>query len=171
MRASIASLAILSLCSSTPLRAQAPDWVTEILTAARLPVVAAEARREGTPGDEVRAVLEAMARAKVPAHEATAVIDTARAVRREHGPTDNFGAFVQSQLAAGKRGRALASAIRAEHVRRGKGLGAHGAGEQSRGRSDTRPGMRPGPRADSQPPGRRPDERGRERKRPARPHR
>src|SRR5687767_15243513 len=75
-----------------------------------------------------------MGRSGIPAYEATLVIDTARVVRREHGPVDNFGAFVQSQLAQGKRGRELAAAIRAEHARSGKGnagRGARGAGRQN----------------------------------------
>lgn len=126
-----AVLAGLFLGAGTPLVAQTPDWVTQILTAARLPVVAAEARQEGAAA-EVRAVLDAMARANVPAHEATVVLDSARAVRREHGPTDNFGAFVQAQLAAGKRGQALAAAIRAEHAQRGKGKGARDTASRGR---------------------------------------
>lgn len=108
---------------SGTLTAQVPDWVNQILTAAQLPVVTAEARREGVENSEIRDVLDAMAKARVPAHEATAVIDTARALRKQHGPVDNFGAFVQSQLASGKRGRDLSAAIRAEHAKRGKGKG------------------------------------------------
>ncbi|MDP1660923.1 MAG: hypothetical protein Q8L55_03325, partial [Phycisphaerales bacterium] len=42
----------------------------------------------------------------------------------EHGPTDNFGAFVQGKLDQGLRGQALSDAIRAEHAARGKGKGA-----------------------------------------------
>ena len=42
----------------------------------------------------------------------------------EHGPTDNFGAFVQSKLDQGLRGRELSDAIRAEHAAHGKGKGA-----------------------------------------------
>jgi len=140
-----ALLAALSIGSATPLYAQVPEWVTQILASAQLPVVTAEARREGVASDEIRAVLDAMGRAGVPAHEATAVIDTARVVRREHGATENFGAFVQSQLAAGKRGRELSAAIRAEHERLGRGRGrgrgrgdaARGAADQGRGNADT----------------------------------
>ena len=125
MRRPIPSLlATLAIAWSTSLEAQVPDWVTQILTAAQLPLVTTEARREGIASEEIRAVLEAMGRSGIPAYEATLVIDTARAVRREHGPMDNFGAFVQSQLAAGKRGRDLAAAIRAEHARQGRGRGA-----------------------------------------------
>lgn len=128
-------LLTLSMGWGVPLAAQLPDWVNQILTAAQLPVVTAEARQEGVPSGELSAVLDAMKSASVPAHEATAVIDTARAVRRDHGPVDNFGAFVQAQLASGKRGRALAAAIRAEHARVGKGKGnvSRGPG-QNRGR-------------------------------------
>lgn len=43
------------------------------------------------------------------------ILVTERDNARVHGPTDNFGAFVQAQLAAGKRGQALAAAIHAEH--------------------------------------------------------
>jgi len=39
----------------------------------------------------------------------------------EHGPVDNFGAFVKSKLAEGLRGRDLADAIAIEHKVRGKG--------------------------------------------------
>lgn len=133
-----ALLAALSMGAAAPLQAQqVPAWVNQILTAANLPLVTTEARREGVASEEIRAVLDAMGRAGVPAHEAAAVIDTARVARRDHGATDNFGAFVQTQLAAGKRGRELSAAIRAEHARVGKGRGnaGRGAGAQGRGRS------------------------------------
>lgn len=120
---------------SAPVPAQQSDWVNQLLTAARLPVSTAEARRDGVASTDIRAVLDAMIRSKLPAYEATAVIDTARVLQREQGPVDNFGAFVQSQLAAGKRGPALAAAIRAEHARQGKGNAAKRAA--NRGRNDT----------------------------------
>ena len=123
------------LAWAPPAGAQLPDWVSDILVAARLPVVADSARREGTANESIRDVLEAMSKSRVPAHEATVIIDSARVARREHGPVDNFGAFVQSQLAEGKRGRELAAAIRAEHARTGKGNAGRGAA--SAGRADT----------------------------------
>ena len=132
-----ALLAALSIASATPLHAQVPEWVTQILTAAQLPLVTTEARREGVANEEIRAALEAMRSARVPAHEATAVIDTARVARREHGSVDNFGAFVQSQLAAGKRGRELSAAIRAEHARLGRGRGNAARNPRDRTRDDT----------------------------------
>jgi hypothetical protein len=123
---------------STPAPAQVPDWVNQILAAAQLPVATSEARREGIGSAEIRAVLDGLRNSGVPAYEAIAVIDTSRAARREHGPVDNFGAFVQSQLAAGKRGRELAAAIRQEHARQGKGKAGRGApsdkpGDRGRG--------------------------------------
>ena len=126
----------LLLGSSARLPAQQPDWVNQLLSAARLPVATAEARRDGVASTDIRAVLDAMIRAKVPASEATLVIDTTRIVQRERGPVNNFGAFVQSQLAAGKRGPALAAAIRAEHARQGKGNAAKGAKNRERDDAD-----------------------------------
>jgi hypothetical protein len=138
MRRPISSLlAALLVGWSAPLRAQLPDWVNQILSAAQLPVVTDQARREGVTSDEIRAVLDAMRRERVSAYEATALIDAEREARREYGPVDNFGAFVQSQLAAGKRGQELAAAIRAEHARLGKGNAARGAPGQGRGRTDS----------------------------------
>ena len=125
----------LAVGSAGPVHAQQPEWVEQLLAASRLPLETAGARREGVSNAYIRDVLEAMRTARVPAHEAVAVIDTARAVHREHGPIDNFGAFVQAQLASGKRGRDLAAAIRAEHARAGKGAGAS-ATPGARGRSE-----------------------------------
>lgn len=122
-----------SVSWSSVAAAQIPDWVTQILAAAQLPVSAAEARREGVPNAEVRAVLDALRGANVPAHEARQVIDEERSARREHGPVDNFGAFVQSKLQAGLRGRDLAAAIRAEHVARGRGKA--GQAQRDKGKS------------------------------------
>ena len=153
MRCKISALVVVLTSGwATPMLAQVPEWVSQILTAAQLPLATAEARREGVPSDDIRAVLEAMGRAGVPAHEAAAVIDTARVVRREHGPVDNFGAFVQSQLAAGKRGRELSAAIRAEHARLGRGNQGRGAGGEDRAGADTGRGRGRG-RGSARPPG------------------
>jgi hypothetical protein len=116
------------------------DWVTQILQAAQLPVIAAEARAEGMPSTDIGTIIEAVRQANIPAQEAALILDTARVIRREQGPIDNFGAFVQSQLASGKRGKDLAAAIRAEHVRQGKGRGnANARG----GRASQTPGNQP----------------------------
>lgn len=142
MRRVVPSLLALSFCWTSAAAAQVPEWVTQVLKAAQLPVTAAEARNEGVADSTLRTVLEAMKTANVPADEAKDMLDTARAMNREHGPVDNFGAFVQSKLQAGLRGRELAAAIRAEHVARGKGhaKGADkGAGAgQAKGQSDAK---------------------------------
>lgn len=130
---------LVALCGS-PLAGQSPDWLKRILVAADLPVTTAEARIEGTSSGEIRAVLQIMIGAKVRADEARVLIDAEREARREHGPVDNFGAFVQSQLRAGVRGRDLAAAIKAEHAARGKGR-AGGGGGVDRGRGNGRAGL------------------------------
>jgi hypothetical protein len=143
MNRRIAAVLIAALLA-LPARAhaQVPDWVTQILAAAQLPVVATEARNDGVGNADIRSILDALLNNGVPAREAVAVLDTTRKAHREHGPVDNFGAFVQSQLAAGKRGRELAAAIRQEHARMGKGNPGRGAqGDKAgRGRSGDNPG-------------------------------
>jgi hypothetical protein len=114
------------------LEGQTPDWV-RVLAAAELPTSADQVRQEGTPSSALEQVLAAMQAANVPAHEAREVLDEERAAIREHGPVDNFGAFVQQKLDAGLRGRDLAAAIRAEHQLRGKGPTRRGAQPDDRG--------------------------------------
>jgi hypothetical protein len=122
MRRKIPVLLIaLSVGWSAPVPAQRSDWVNQILSAALLPVVTTQARRDGVSDADIRSAIDAMSRAGLSAHEATTVFDNERTYRREHGPVDNFGSFVQDQLKAGKRGPELAAAIRAEHMRQGKG--------------------------------------------------
>ena len=169
MRHRIPALLVSLALGTSALQAQTPQWVSDLLIATQLPVQTMEARREGVPNEDIRSVLEAMRRNRVPAHEATAVIDTARAVRRQHGPVDNFGAFVQTQLASGKRGRELAAAIRAEHARQGKGNAARSGGARARGADTTRDTARGrGKARPGQPPdtGRKSDNPGRGRGRP-----
>ena len=136
MRRAVALTVMLLIGLARSAEAQVPDWVAQIIAAAALPVVAAEARAEGVSNADVRQALEALRGASVPAHEAKDVLDEARKAHREHGPVDNFGAFVQTQLASGKRGRALAAAIRAEHARSGKGKPATARGGNA-GRADS----------------------------------
>jgi hypothetical protein len=126
---------LLTIAMAGATRAQAPASAAQLINAGRLPVSANAARREGASDSDVRSVLDAMRAAKVPANEARDILDTARAVRRQHGPVDNFGAFVQTKLAAGLRGRQLAAAIRAEHVAHGKG-GGPAANAPGRGRAN-----------------------------------
>jgi hypothetical protein len=139
---------------AAPLAAQQqPDSMTikaqeRIAAILGIPRRADEARRAGVPDSTLRGVLDILVKERVPAKEAEAILVAERDGAAEHGPTDNFGAFVQAQLAAGKRGQELAAAIRAEHRARGKGrpagVGRPGAADQ-RGRrpDDSTQGGRP----------------------------
>jgi hypothetical protein len=103
----------------------------DILEAIRLPGVSETLRQSGIPAEEVEAAVTGAKEKGVPAGAISEVLrQTARTVE-ENGPIDNFGAFVQEQLAAGLRGRELAAAIHAEHARRGIGKGRN---PDSRGR-------------------------------------
>ena len=100
------------------------DAAERVRKASRLPRNAEEVRRKGVPDGEVRKALKAAKDKGVRAGEmADVTAEHSRAID-EHGPTDNFGAFVQGKLNEGLRGRELAAAIRAEHAARGKGKGA-----------------------------------------------
>jgi hypothetical protein len=117
---------LTALLVATPLAAQAPDSASikaqqRIAAILSIPQRAAEIRRSGVPDSTLRGVLDILVKQRVPAEEAAVILEEESKAAAEHGPTDNFGAFVQSQLAAGKRGRELAAAIRAEHQARGKG--------------------------------------------------
>jgi hypothetical protein len=150
MRRILSFLLVVSVVGGGRAVAQQPDVVSVLLAAARLPVIAAEARRAGVPDSDIRAALDAMQRRNVPAAEAHDVLEEERNAARERGPIGNFGAFVQTQLDAGLRGRDLAAAIRVEHDTHGShsamadSMSANGRanGRDSaavRGRSTTHP--------------------------------
>lgn len=93
------------------------------LRALDLPLAAQRVRRAGVPESDVKQALDGMKGAGQSAADADeALVATAESVEKD-GPIDNFGAFVQEQLAAGKRGKDLAAAIHAEHEARGKNKG------------------------------------------------
>lgn len=123
---------------------EAPPDTIGILKAIRLPDLTEILRERGVPTEEIAAAIEGARRRGVPPGEMTGVLEeTAESVERT-GPIENFGAFVEEQLAAGLRGRELAEAIRAEHGRRGIGPGER---LESRGRGSEGEGRRP-PEAD-----------------------
>jgi hypothetical protein len=130
----------MALLLFLPSTAMAQDWLDKILTSALLPVSAAEARDAGVPDGQVRDILGVLRRTRLPADDAWRVLDEEVRVVREGGPKDNFGAFVQTQLDAGLRGRELAEAIREEHRRRGIGRPEDKAG----GRDNAKPKGEPG---------------------------
>ena len=121
----LSSFFLLSLCGL----AAASPGDTELSRAADLPFVAQELRAGGLPEGEVRVALNALRDAKLSAADAEQALTAAEQGVERSGPIDNFGAFVQSQLDSGLRGRQLAEAIRAEHEARGKGGGRGKSGE------------------------------------------
>ena len=134
---SLILLAALVFPPSTPM---AQDWLDKVLAAAQLPVAAAEARKEGVSEITLREYLDRVLRNRVPADDAYRILDEEVRVVRDGGPKENFGAFVQTQLDAGLRGRALADAIHEEHRRRGMGRPDDQDDNRDRGRSgDARP--------------------------------
>lgn len=145
----LATLAIATpLCAqeenSTEQDAQAEEEASQgsvraaadILRAILLPRTSEELREEGVPEEEVEAAIWSARQQGVPAAETQEVLEESRDAVRDNGPIDNFGAFVQTQLDAGLRGRDLAAAIHAEHARRGIGKGKKL--ESKRGRSSGR---------------------------------
>ncbi len=95
-----------------------------ILKSVRLPRKADDVRAAGVPASDMREALKAAKAKGVRAGDMSDIADEQKKAIDEHGPIDNFGAFVQSKLDEGLRGRELAAAIRAEHAKRGKGKGA-----------------------------------------------
>jgi hypothetical protein len=154
---------LLALAVVQPLAAQEsetapPDSTVRpdsaILRALELPNVAEILRERGVPVEEIEAAIEGARERAIPAGEMTEVMEATAESVEEDGPIENFGAFVQEQLAAGLRGRDLAAAIRAEHARRGIGKGrmlesrrgppeGRGQGMRGRGMQDSTgtPGM------------------------------
>ena len=61
---------VLSAVAASPAHGQVPDWVAQIIAAAELPVVAAQARNDGIAADQVRTAIEAMRRSRVRAADA-----------------------------------------------------------------------------------------------------
>jgi hypothetical protein len=116
--------------------AQLGDSMPAILRALQLPELVTEARQVGVTDAMVREVLDGLRRRGLPADEAAQVVRAEVDAVHAGAPTDTFGAFVQQQLDAGYRGRALADAIRAEHQARGVG---HGAGGPAQRRGPPRP--------------------------------
>lgn len=141
MRITTLMVVLLSLPSTV----MAQDWLDKVLTGAMLPVVAAQARETGVTDAQVRDVLGTLRRNQLPADDAWRVFDEEVRAVREGGPKGNFGAFVQTQLDAGLRGRELANAIREEHRRQGigrpdeKGKAGAAAEDKARGRDNAKP--------------------------------
>lgn len=132
MRRTIFVIAGVALLAAPALvRAQTDTTRSGVLTqlesifgALGLPQAVEEARQEGVPDGSIVTVIEEIRRSGASAADAEDILAQEVEAVRAGGPVGNFGAFVQSQLAAGLRGRALAEAIRAEHRRNGIGIPA-----------------------------------------------
>lgn len=140
MRSAIAWTAVAMFVLAAPVGAQetSDDVVQGLLQAMRLPTVTREARQLGVPDRDVRDALAAGRERRVRAGSMTELFAAENDAIRQHGPIDNFGAFVQSKLDAGLRGRDLAAAIHAEHGARGMGKGHTGmpGGPDEHGKSN-----------------------------------
>jgi hypothetical protein len=132
MRASLTLLALAALVA--PAGAQQPSQDTSsIWDILNLPQTVEEGRRAGVPSGSIWGVLDSLRRRGVPAADAGQIIQDEVDAVKAGAPADNFGKYVNAQLARGLRGRELAAAIHAEHARRGIGRG-RGAAPKGKGK-------------------------------------
>jgi hypothetical protein len=119
---------LLAILAATPATTAVADeaFRQSILQALRLPTVTRESRNLGVPASDLQSIFGTARRLNLPAGNLTDLFDEENKAIRENGRVDNFGAFVQTQLDAGLRGRDLAAAIHAEHAARGMGKGNAG---------------------------------------------
>jgi hypothetical protein len=140
---------LIPLILVLPSAATAQTLREKILAAANLPVAAADAREAGVSEGQLSDIFGTFRKNRLPADDAWRVLDGEVRVVKEGGSKENFGAFVQTQLDAGLRGRELAEAIHAEHARRGMGRpDDKGKSGEARGReAERKPAQaRPGER-------------------------
>lgn len=128
------ALTLLLAATAVTRPALAQDF-SSVLRAIDLPRVVADLLDDGISADNIVAIIEDVVEKGIPAGETTEILSAASDAVDEHGPVDNFGAFVRGQLDAGLRGRELAQAIREEHARQGGGRGAVARGGQGRGQA------------------------------------
>lgn len=119
------ALPILVLAQEKTESATEPSLLERVQKAAALIKTSEEAREAGIPEEDVAEVLESARDNGLSPQETEAVLTETTEVIKETGPVDNFGAFVQSKLDEGLRGKDLADAIHEEHRHHGKGKG-HG---------------------------------------------
>ena len=131
MRASSLIMALAMLGSS--LAAQERSDIARIENILNLPRTIDAGRRAGIPGSTIDRVLDSLRRRRVPAADAEEILR--REIEAVEGGErkENFGAFVNSQLTQGLRGRELADAIHAEQARRAMGA-SRGGPARERGR-------------------------------------
>lgn len=118
-RVTWAALFILASGVSAWAQDAEPSLIETILGAILLPAETQEARVLGVPEEDLQTIFTTARERKLPSYTIREIFVESNEAIREHGPIDNFGAFVQARLGQGLRGRDLSDAIRAEHARRG----------------------------------------------------
>ena len=128
------TLLSLSLVVSVPLLAHAEqpkadakanaDLQARLVLAIQLPTLTHEARTAGLAEADVTAAVQACrVHKEVGAAETAEVFKITLQDVQKNGPVEDFGAFVNTKLNEGLRGKALANAIHKEHKTRGVGKG------------------------------------------------
>jgi hypothetical protein len=120
----LTALALLAATSVAAAQQKASASADHVNAALNLPRQVDTLRARGVPESQTRLAINELEKRRVPATESRDILVETNTDAKAHGPVNNFGAFVQAQLAAGKRGSMLAAAIRAEHVRRGSKVSA-----------------------------------------------
>ena len=139
MRPFLIVIAVAALAQ--PGSAQQTQTSTEsalIASLLNLPMAVEAARRAGIPGGTIWDVLDSLRRRRVPAEDAEQILRNEVEAVERGAPRENFGAFVNAQLARGLRGRELAAAIHAEHARRGIGQGRGRGPDANKGKAKGR---------------------------------
>lgn len=135
MRPVLIFFAVATLAQPLTAQQTQPSAESALITnLLNLPMAADAARRAGIPGGTIWDVLDSLRRRRVPAEDAEQIVRGELEAVERGAPKENFGAFVNAQLARGLRGRELAAAIHAEHARRGIGQGrGRGPGAEPKG--------------------------------------
>ena len=141
MNARIGILVLATALAAAPVAAEDSPSIVSLMQSLRLPRATQEARLLGVHDRDIRDMFDIARENRFTAGDLYDVFEARNASIREHGPVDNFGAFVQAKHREGLRGRDLAAAIRAEHAAHGKGKGwVEGNAGHSEGRGE--PGVR-----------------------------
>ena len=114
---------------------QPPSEASLIANMLNLPLAVEAAQRAGIPSGTIWEVLDSLRRRRVPAADAEQIMRGEVEAVERGAPKENFGSFVNAQLARGLRGRELAAAIHAEHARRGIGQGRGRGPDAEKGRA------------------------------------
>ena len=123
MRTSLTLITLALLAAPVDAQQPAPQDSPGIWDILNLPKTVEEGRRAGIPSGSIWGVLDSLRRRGVPGEEAGQIVRDEVDAVKAGAPPENFGQYVNAQLARGLRGRALAAAIHAEHARRGIGRG------------------------------------------------